>query len=222
MAVSDGDAMPWPESPRFEGWPGRAWDKHLLVVDSATCTTWEAINLQPPFENIWAGLIGRWWADKVVNMDMSSYRHRPGGSATASGFSMLAGLVTYAEVSSGNIDHALVVALPEIRANSVRWPAQVTDGRSTHPSTPEMGTWFRLRADVDLSGLGPQARVVAQALKDHGAVLADTGPAPGFAGEPDERWNDADLAGLRRLTIGDLEIVDPTPMKISEDSVRIR
>ncbi|MEZ5350465.1 MAG: hypothetical protein R2714_14885 [Microthrixaceae bacterium] len=37
-----------------------------------------------------------------------------------------------------------------------------------------MGTWFRLRSDADLSGLGPQARVIAEALQEYGAVLMDT------------------------------------------------
>ena len=36
-----------------------------------------------------------------------------------------------------------------------------------------MGSWFRLRADADLSGLGPQA-LVARAMQTYGAVLADT------------------------------------------------
>jgi hypothetical protein len=102
------------------------------------------------------------------------------------------------------------------------WPANGSDGRSTDPDAPPMGTWLRLRSDVDLSHLGPQARVVAEALKVHGAVIFDTGPSYGLMGEPDTRWADGDLAGLQTLTIGMFEVVDPTPMQVSPTSHQIR
>jgi hypothetical protein len=85
-----------------------------------------------------------------------------------------------------------------------------------------MGSWFRLRADADLSALGPQALVVARALQTYGAVLADTGPGLTLAGEPDVRWDDADLATLTSLSMADLQVVDPTPMMVSPDSHQIR
>lgn len=219
---SDGEWMPWPEQPRFEGWPGSAWDRHLLVVDSDTCLSWEAIQVQPPWENIWAGLLGRWWADKVVAIDLSSNAPRKGGTVTAAGFSMLAGLISYDDVAAGEIDHVLGMSFPEIRAKEVVWPAKGTDGRSANPSAPQMGSWFRLKATADLSKLGPQAKVVARALQDHGVIIGDTGPYAALAGQPDTRWNDADLAGLGQFTIGDFELVDPTPMKVSDSSHQIR
>lgn len=221
-ATSEPYGVPWPDVPRFEGWPGRAWDKHLLVVDSSSCRSWETINTQPPSENVFGTILNRWYADKVVTVDLSSNVPRPGGTVTASGFSMLAGLVRYDEVASGNIDHVLAMSLPGISNAGATWPAQATDGRSTDPSAPKMGSWFRLRSDVNLSGLGPQASVVAGAMRDHGVVLVDTGPNAAISGEPDLRWNDADLGGLTGLTMSDFEVVDPSAMKVSDGSLRIR
>ena len=222
QGTSEPYGVPWPSGVRFEGWPGRAWDRHLLVVDSATCRSWEAINLQSPLENLFGALLDRWYADKVVTVDLTSNDYRTGGTVKASGLSLLAGLVRYDEVASGSIDHALALSLPVISSGPSVWPADGTDGRSTDPASPRMGAWFRLRSDADLDGLGPQARVVARALQVHGAVLADTGPNAAISGEPDLRWDDADLAGLGRLTMSDFEIVDPSPMRVSSGSLRIR
>lgn len=212
--------VPMPADPRFEGWPGRAWDKHLLVVDTDTCTTREMINVMPPGENLTAG--GNWYADAVGSFDLRSNRPaaRP---VTASGVSMLAGMVRYDEVASGALHHAVGMALPETRHGSHLWPAMGTDGRSTSPGAPVLGSWFRLRADADLSGLGPQARVIAKALQRHGAVAVDSGGhAPTLGGEPDERWDDRDLAGLGRFSLRDFELVDAAGLRDRPDSFRIR
>jgi hypothetical protein len=219
---SDGEWMPWPENPRFEGWPGSAWDRHMIVVDSDTCLSWEAIQVQPPWENIWAGLLGRWWADKLVAIDLSSNMPRKGGTVNASGFSMLPGLISYDDVASGEIDYVLGMSFPEIRANETVWPAMRTDGRSTNKAAPQMGSWLRLKPTADLSRLGPQSRVIARALQDHGVIIGDTGPSAAIGGQPDTRWDEADLAGLGSFTLADFELVDPSPMKVSDSSHQIR
>ena len=64
--------------------------------------------------------------------------------------------------------------------------------------------------------------MVAAALQEHGAIIQDTGPAPGIPGEPDVRWNDVDLADLGRFTLSDFEIVDPAPMRVAGTDLGIR
>jgi hypothetical protein len=210
--------VPMPAQPRFEGWPGRAWDRHLLLVDPASCRSTELINVQLPGENLTAG--NAWYADSVVGMDLRS-NEVPKAAVTASGTSLLSGMVRYDEVAAGDVGHAVGVTLPMIRDTAI-WPAVRSDGRSKDAVAPPMGTWFRLRADADLSGLGPQALVVARALQTYGAVLVDTGPGLTLLGEPDTRWDDQDLAGLTRLTLGNLQVVDPTTMRADATSLRIR
>jgi len=208
-----------PSAPRIEGWPGLAWDRHLLLVDSATCMSSEFFYVTPP----WMNFAGRWLAETAVKVDLQTNTPRARGTATASGTSMLAGLTRFDEVAAGEIDHVIGVAIPTIKAGAINWPATGTDGRSSDPNAPAMGSWLRLRADVDLSRLRPQARVIARAMQQHGAMVVDTN-ASGLAlsGEPDLRWDDQDLATLGGLSAADFEVVDPTPMKISNGSYQIR
>jgi len=217
--LSDLDGHPIPPAPRLEGHPGMAWDRHMLLVDSATCTSHEFFYVTPPF----APFTSRWVADTVVKIDLNSNTTRR-GSAIASGGSMLAPMLRYDEVASGRIDHVLGVLLPSISSLPPVWPAVGSDGRSTNPDAPRMGTWLRLRSDADLSALGPDARLIAEALQQHGAVLGDTGPPDSFVvvGENDARWNDVDLRTLSTLTLSDFEVVDPSPMKVADNSPQIR
>lgn len=218
--MSDGRNHPIPSSPKVEGYPGMAWDRHMLIVDSATCTSHEFFYVNPPIPFITT----RWSAETAVKFDLSSNAARNRGSALASGFSMLARMVRYDEVAAGELNHVLGMSLPTISNQGPIWPAGGSDGRSSNTNTPRMGTWFRLRADADLSGLGPQALVIARALQRHGAILGDTGPAnkTTIVGENSEKWNNDDVDGLTRFTLSDFEIIDPTPMKVSNTTYEIR
>jgi hypothetical protein len=76
-----------------------------------------------------------------------------------------------------------------------------------------MGLRVRLKAGVKISRLPRQARIVAQALKRYGMILADVGPAWTMGGTPDPRWNNDDLHALDRLLSGrDLEVVDTSSL----------
>lgn len=215
--LSDLEDHPIPPNPKIEGHPGIAWDKHMIVFDTATCVSSEFFYVTPP--NF---LFDRWVAATAVKLDLSSNSIRERGSAIASGMSMLALMVRYEEVRSGEIDHMLQIALPVIANTAPVWPASDTDGRSESPDAPPMGTVFRLRSDVDLSGFSPDALTIARALQDHGAVLGDTGPSLGIAGENDPRWDDGALRDLQNLHLSDFEVVDVSPMMVSDASYEIR
>jgi len=211
---------PMPVAPKFEGAPGIAWDRHLVIVDTATCTSHEFFFVTPP----WLNVLGLWIATTGTVIDLRSNVIPPNGTANGSGTSMLSGLVRYEEVAAGRVDHAVGINLPKVKLAPPIWPANRTDGRSDDPSAPEMGTWFRLRPEADLSTLGPQARIIAEAMKVHGAVLSDTGVHSGAAigGSPSEHWNDADLSTLSRLTLGDFEVIDGESFRKQAGSYEIR
>ena len=213
--------IPMPDNPRFEGWPGKAWDKHLVVVDTATCQSRELINVRGPADDPLGIGGGRWFADAAATVDLTS-NDRPAGAATASQVSLLAGLVRFDEVAAGRIDHAISATISQIKADEHVWPALSTDGRSEHPDAIPMGSWLRLRDDVDLSGFGPQARVVAEALRTHGTIVMDTGPGFVIQGDPDPRWDDDDLDALEQLTLAHFELVDASPMMVSPESHQMR
>jgi hypothetical protein len=71
-----------------------------------------------------------------------------------------------------------------------------------------MGMRVRLKADYDLSGFAPEARVVLLALKKYGMILADNGSDNFISGVPDPRWDVDALRQLRRVQTKDLEVVE--------------
>src|SRR4029077_18339505 len=76
---------------------------------------------------------------------------------------------------------------------------------------PPMGLRVRLKASVDISGYGRQARVVLQALKTYGMILADNGSPWYISGASNPHFNDDDLHALGRITGADFEVVDASP-----------
>jgi len=187
-------------------------DHHVLVVDRGACTLHELYDatLQPD---------GSWTAGSGAVWDLRSNALRPDGwtSADAAGLPILPGLVRYEEVAAGHIDHAIRFTAPRTQRAAL-WPARHVASSSTDPNLPPMGAWFRLRADFDTSRLAPQARVVAEALKVHGMVLADNGSSWFLSGAPDERWNNDDLRTLATITGNDLVAVDASAMMVDPGS----
>ena len=77
-----------------------------------------------------------------------------------------------------------------------------------------MGLRVRLKASYDISGLRGQARVIAQALKTYGALVADNlGSARVYiSGAVDRDWNDDDLNGIKQIPASALEAVATNPV----------
>ena len=88
------------------------------------------------------------------------------------------------------------------------YPARHYASSSDDPSLPPTGLRVRLKASVDISGYPKQARVVLQALKSYGMILADNGSNWYVSGAPDPRWSNDQLHTLGRITGADFEVVD--------------
>ena len=73
-----------------------------------------------------------------------------------------------------------------------------------------MGLRVRLKATYDTSGFSPQARVIAEALKRYGMILADNGSPWYITGASDPHFDDDVLHELDVITGRDLEVVDTT------------
>jgi hypothetical protein len=71
-----------------------------------------------------------------------------------------------------------------------------------------MGLRVRLNAAVDISGFGAQTRVILQALKTYGMILADNGSPWYLSGASDPHWNDDVLHTLGQIKGSDFEVVD--------------
>jgi hypothetical protein len=211
---SDPGPYPIPPDAPVEGGPDAQGDRHVLVVQAGTCRLYELFDAHREG--------GGWRAGSGAVWDLRSNRLRPAGwtSADAAGLPILAGLVRYEEVARGRIDHAIRVTVDRSQA-SYLWPARHQAGQAG-ASLPPMGLRLRLRAGVDVAGFPAQARVILQAMRTHGLVVADNGSSGFIGGVPDERWDNDALRQLRRVTLADFEAVDTTPLRISPASAAAR
>jgi hypothetical protein len=76
-----------------------------------------------------------------------------------------------------------------------------------------MGTRLRLKRSFDSSGYPRQARVVLQALKEYGMIVADNGSDWYISGAPDSRWSNDDLHTLGHVPGSAFEVVDTTSLR---------
>ena len=204
---SDGRRYPVPRNAPVEGGRAADGDRHVIVVDRRRCRLYELYAAYPN-----AG--GRSWrAGSGAIWSLRSNKLRPAGwtSADAAGLPILPGLARYEEVRRGEIDHALRFTAPETR-RAYLYPARHFASSSTDPDLPPMGLRVRLRASFNTSSFGKQARVVLQALKRYGMLLADNGSPWYISGAPSRGWNNDDLHGLRRVRGSDFEVVDTSSL----------
>jgi hypothetical protein len=209
---SDPGLYPVPADAAVEGGAGADGDRHVLVVDSGRCRLYELFDAHPNGD-------GSWHAGSGAVYDLRSNALRPAGwtSADAAGLPIMPGLVRYDEVAAGRIDHAIRVTVPESQSDYL-WPARHAASDSSDAGLPPMGLRLRLRADVDISGLPTQARVVAEAMQTYGVIVADNGSGWYISGEPDDRWDNDALQSLGGLTGRDFEAVDAASLMVSADS----
>ena len=76
-----------------------------------------------------------------------------------------------------------------------------------------MGLRIRLKSSVDISGFGPQSRVVLRALQVYGMILADNGSALYVTGAPHANWDDDDLHELHQINGSEIEVVDTSSLR---------
>lgn len=194
---SDHVGYPIPANPRIEG----GSDRHILLVDKDACQLYELFD---------ARLVGSAWsAGSGATWDLRSNALRPAGwtSADAAGLPILPGLVRHNEVAAGAILHALRFTAPQTRRAYV-YPARHFASSSTSLALPPMGLRVRLKASFNTVGLSPHARVIAEALKRYGMILADNGSPWYITGVSDPGFDDDVLHELDIVTGRDLEVVD--------------
>ncbi len=202
---SDPGPYPIPPNAPIEGGPGSDGDRHVIVVDRDRCLLYEMFDARPQSGG------ASWTAGSGARWDLKSNALRPAGwtSADAAGLPILPGLARHDEVAAGAIDHALRFTVRRTRRAFI-YPARHYASSLTDPNLPAMGQRLRLKASVNISALPQQARVIAQALKTYGMLVADNGSDMFVSGAPDPGWNNEQLRALRTLRGRDFEVVDTT------------
>ena len=197
---SDPGPYPVPLNAPVEGGANATGDRHVLVLQQGTCKLFE---LYRAFQ-VGAG----WNADSGAVFDLNSNALRPERwtSADAAGLPILPGLVRYDEVKSGKITHALRFTVSKTQKAyihpAVHWASSITDA-----SYLPMGARLRLRADYDISAYTGDTRVILEALKKYGMIVADNGSNYFITGATDSRWNDTDLNQLKTVPGSAFEVV---------------
>jgi hypothetical protein len=206
-AESDKGRYPIPRGVPLEGGPRSTGDRHVIVVNRDTCKDYELFAAYPRQG-------GRHWhAGSGAIFNLRSNHLRPAGwtSADAAGLPILPGLARWDDVARGSIDHALRFTAP-CTARAYVYPARHEASTCSGANLPPMGLRVRLKADVDISGLPEQARIVALALKRYGMILADNGSPWYISGAPNRHWNNDALHQLDRLEGRDFEVVDTSSL----------
>ena len=197
---SDPGPFPVPKGAPVEGGNGSDGDRHVLVVDRASCTLYE---LYRAFFNG-----GHWSADSGTKWDLRSAARRPDSwtSADAAGLPIFPGLVRYDEVAAGHLNHAIRITFDSTR-NAWVHPASHCAGDTSSPNAPAMGTRLRLKAGYGLGGFSGGAKVIAEALKHYGMIVADNGSNWYLSGSSDRRWSDENLNQLKRIPGSAFQVV---------------
>lgn len=184
-------AVPIPADAPIEGTNTSTGDRHVLTIDDSACMLYELYYAQLP----------AWTAYSSALFNLNSDTLRPAGytSADAAGLPIVPGLVGYDEVAGGEITHALRMTMQNTQ-NNYLWPARHQAG-SSGTQEPPMGARIRLRnsatVNTRIAALSTTNQVIARALQQYGAFIADNGSSGFITGIPDARWSDDDLGNLK-------------------------
>lgn len=177
-------------------------DHHALIVDRDACRLYELGGLERQD--------GRWhaWAGAIWSLRSNKLRPATWTSSDAAGLPILPGLARYDEVARGTVAHAMRFTADRTRRAYV-WPARHYASSLTDPALPPMGLHVRLKRSFDTSGHPRQARILLEAWKRYGLILADNGSSWYVTGAPDPHWSNEQLHTLQQVHGSDFEAVDP-------------
>jgi hypothetical protein len=182
------------------------------MVERGTCRLYEL------FAAEWNGGHPTAGSGAIWDLDRNRLRPETWTSADAAGLPIFAGLVRWDEVKAGEIAHAIRFTV-SCTTNAYVWPARHQAGVDD-PGCPPMGARFRLRADFDLSGFSPKARVILRAMQRYGMIVADNGSDWFFQGTRDRHWRNALLDQLKTIPASAFEAVDVSACMVHRDSGR--
>jgi hypothetical protein len=217
-AVIEGDGPTGPRPPGVRG------DSHLLVYDQESNVLYELYQAIRPSETSfpYGGTkpVGQWGAYQVSYWDLNTNHFRTIGatSADAAGLPILPGLVRpdealpVSEGGQGAIHHAIRMTVQQSRDMFV-FPASHEASSLSGSDLPRMGERFRLKASYVIpANWSPEAKAIAQAMKDYGMIVADNGSDMYFTGTGSTQWNMSSVLQVQQIRASDFEVVDLTPV----------
>ena len=168
-------AVPLPSNAQ----PAIGTDSVLALWQPSTDRLWEFWRLKrvgTGWEATWGGAMQHVSTDPGVYGTGVWPGSKPWWGSSASSLSLVGGLITLEDLQSGQIDHALAIAIPEVRAGVYASPAQRDDGKSLNPLALPEGAELRLNPNLDLTSLHlpHTTQVIAEAAQRYGIFVRDT------------------------------------------------
>ncbi len=168
------EAVPLPPGAQ----PAAGTDKHLVLWQPSTDRLWEFWRLEKTGEGwqaAWGGAIEK------ASSSSGAYGSEAWAGATqwwgasASSLSIAGGLITLEDFERGEINHALAIGIPNVRAGAYASPARRDDGKSTSPLSLPEGAHLRLDPSLDLAALHlPRLTLmIAEAAQRYGIFVRD-------------------------------------------------
>jgi hypothetical protein len=158
--------------------PSAGTDGHLVVWQPSTDRLWEFWRLVRTPEGpqaSWGGAM----RDVSSNPGVYGPEAWPGAGthwgASATSLSIAGGVITLEDLRRGEINHALAMPIPTVRAGVYSSPARRGDGESTDPLALPEGAHLRLDPDLDIAALHlPRTtRLIAEAAQRYGMFVRD-------------------------------------------------
>ncbi|GBF95174.1 hypothetical protein Rsub_07887 [Raphidocelis subcapitata] len=223
----ESDLGPYPFQPdaAIEGaWPGcgrntppRDGDRHVLAVDAANCTLYEAWRCADPAADT-PPAFPPWRCANGAVFDLRSPQmpQRPLGwtSGDAAGLPIAPLLVRVADVLAGSIPTAIRFTGPNSRAAYER-PAAHFAPRNPKAHSPWMGMRARLKGSFPCGGFTTAtARVVCAAMQKTGLVFADNGGPWFFSGEASSEWWTNPALGPMETFQAELKSIPASAMEV--------
>ena len=168
-------AVPLPPNAR----PAAGRDHHLVVWQPSSDRLWEFWHIAKGSEG-WAAAWGGAIQDVSASSGAYSPQAWPGATtmwgASATSLSIAGGLITFQDLRSGVIEHALAMSIPNTRAGAYSLPAQRGDGESNDPLSLPEGAHLRIDPNVNLAALHlpPFTLMLAEAAQRYGIFIRDT------------------------------------------------
>nr|MUH40722.1 hypothetical protein [Zobellia laminariae] len=197
---SDKGPFPIPLDAPIEG-NGKG-DSHVISVDVENGMLYELFNSK----QVGTGFE----VSSAAVFDLNENTFRPDGwtSADAAGLPIFPLLVRYSEIEKGEIDHPIRFTIPRSKIyEGYIHPARHLVSGNTNDQLLPFGAVLRLKSTFDTSDFSETNKIILQAMKKYGLILADVGSNMFISGAPDDNWDNDDLRALRNVTLNNFEVI---------------
>jgi hypothetical protein len=158
--------------------PAAGTDAVLVVSQPSTDRLWEFWRLAHEADGwhaSWGGAMQNVSSDSGVYGPDAWPGAKPWWGSSASSLSLVGGLISFEDLKRGEINHALSMSTPDVRAGVYASPAQRDDGKSTDLLSLPEGAHLRLNPNLNLASLHlpPLTLMIAEAAQRYGIFVRD-------------------------------------------------